>query len=210
MASNPKWCLASAEWRVRFGDWIRNPSPEALLNANIFFDFRPLWGEAQLARDLRAWLSEMTREDQRFLRMMAENALQSQPPLGFFGDFQTSGEEETRGTIDLKAQGTRVITDAARIVALAAGADVQNTAARLRHAAQAQRVSADEVEAIVEAFYFILLLRLRRQHLENGAGADGNRINPRTLNELDQRILKEAFRQGRKMQKRLALDYQLR
>jgi CBS domain-containing protein len=142
--------------------------------------------------------------------MMAENALQSQPPLGFFGDFQTSGEEETRGTIDLKAQGTRVITDAARIVALAAGADVQNTAARLRHAAQAQRVSADEVEAIVEAFYFILLLRLRRQHLENGAGADGNRINPRTLNELDQRILKEAFRQGRKMQKRLALDYQLR
>jgi CBS domain-containing protein len=30
------------------------------------------------------------------------------------------------------------------------------------------------------------------------------------LNELDQRILKEAFRQARKLQKRLALDYQLR
>jgi CBS domain-containing protein len=51
MASNPKWCLAAAEWRVRFGDWIRNPDPDALLNANIFFDFRPLWGEAKLARD---------------------------------------------------------------------------------------------------------------------------------------------------------------
>jgi CBS domain-containing protein len=209
MASNPKWCLAAAEWRVRFGDWIRNPSPEALLNANIFFDFRPLWGEVELAHDLRAWLSEMTREDQRFLRMMAANALQSQPPLGFFGDFQTSGEEGTRGTIDLKAQGTRVFTDAARIFALATGTDAQNTAARLRHAGQAQNVAADEIEAIVEAFYFILLLRLRRQHLENGAGTGGNRINPRTLNELDQRILKEAFRQGRKLQKRLSLDYQL-
>jgi CBS domain-containing protein len=210
MASNPKWCLSATEWRVQFGDWIRNPVPEALLNANIFFDFRALWGEAQLARDLRAWLGDMTREDQRFLRMMAENALQSQPPLGFFGDFQTSGEEGTRGTIDLKAQGTRVFTDAARIVALAAGVDAQNTAARLRHAAAAEHVPGDEVEAIVEAFYFILLLRLRHQHLEGAAGADGNRIDPRALNELDQRILKEAFRQARKLQRRLALDYQLR
>jgi CBS domain-containing protein len=210
MASNPKWCLSSAEWRIQFGDWIRNPVPQALLNANIFFDFRALWGEAQLARDLRAWLGAMTREDQRFLRMMAQNALQSEPPLGFFGDFQTSGGDGARGTIDLKAQGTRVFTDAARIVALAAGVDVQNTAARLRHAASAQRVPADEIEAIVEAFYFILLLRLRRQHLDERAGADGNRIDPRTLNELDQRILKEAFRQARKLQKRLALDYQLR
>jgi CBS domain-containing protein len=30
MAGNPKWCLAAAEWRMRFGDWIRNPHPDAL------------------------------------------------------------------------------------------------------------------------------------------------------------------------------------
>jgi CBS domain-containing protein len=210
MASNPKWCLSAAEWRARFGDWIRNPAPEALLNASIFFDFRALWGEGRLARELREWLNGLTREDQRFLRMMAENALQSQPPLGFFGDIQTSGEGEARGTVDLKAQGTRVFTDAARIYALATGAEAQNTAARLRHAAHAAKGAADEVEAMVEAFYFILMLRLRHQHLESKDGAGGNRINPRALNELDQRILKEAFRQGRKLQKRLALDYQLR
>ena len=89
MARNPSWCLAAAEWRMRFGEWIRNPHPEALLNANIFFDFRPLWGEAALASDLRAWLERATRDDQRFLRMMAQNALESRPPLGFFGDVQT-------------------------------------------------------------------------------------------------------------------------
>jgi CBS domain-containing protein len=210
MASNPKWCLSAAEWRARFGDWIRNPVPDALLNANIFFDFRGLWGEGRLAHELRHWLDGMAREDQRFLRIMAENALQSQPPLGFFGDFQTSGAGEARGTIDLKAQGTRVFTDAARIYALATGSEAQNTAARLRHGAHQVKGGADEVEALVEAFYFILMLRLRHQHLEAEDGAGGNRINPRALNELDQRILKEAFRQGRKLQKRLALDYQLR
>lgn len=209
MAGNPKWCLSAAEWRARFADWIRNPVPEALLNANIFFDFRALWGEGRLARELRQWLNAMTREDQRFLRMMAENALQSQPPLGFFGEIQTSGAGAERGTIDLKAQGTRVFTDAARIYALASGVEAQNTAERLRRSAQGAGVH-DEVEAIVEAFYFILMLRLRHQHLESKDGTGGNRINPRALNELDQRILKEALRQGRKLQKRLALDYQLR
>ena len=209
MAGNPKWCLAAAEWRMRFGEWIRNPHPEALLNANIFFDFRPLWGETALADDLRAWLSSVTRDDQRFLRMMAQNALESRPPLGFFGDVQTSGEGNEAKTIDLKAQGTRIFTDAGRIFALATGADVQNTAARLRHAGTLRRVPAEETEAVVEAFYFLVLLRLRHEHLESPTGPRRPRIDPRTLNDLDRRILKEALRLAAKVQQRLALDFRL-
>jgi len=209
MARNPKWCLAAAEWRVRFGEWIRNPHPEALLNANIFFDFRPLWGESALADDLRAWLSAMTRDDQRFLRMMAQNALESRPPLGFFGGVQTSGEGAEAGTLDLKVQGTRIFTDAARIFALATGAEVQNTGARLRHAGSVRRVPAEETEAVVEAFYFLVLLRLRHEHLDSPAGPRKPRIDPRALNELDRRILKEALRLATKVQQRLALDFQL-
>jgi CBS domain-containing protein len=209
MARNPRWCLAAAEWRMRFGEWIRNPHPEALLNANIFFDFRPLWGEAALAVDLRGWLSAVTHDDQRFLRMMAQNALESRPPLGFFGDVRTSGEGVEAGTIDLKAQGTRIFTDAGRIFALATGADVQNTAARLRHAGAVRRVAAEETEAVVDAFYFLVLLRLRHEHLDSPDGPRKPRIDPRTLNELDRRILKEALRLATKVQQRLALDFQL-
>ena len=209
MARNPKWCLAATEWRARFGEWIRNPHPAALLNANIFFDFRPLWGEAVLADELRAWLGAATRDDQRFLRMMAQNALESRPPLGFFGGVQTSGEGADEGTIDLKAQGTRIFTDAGRIFALATGADVQNTAARLRHFGAVRRIAAEETEAVVEAFYFLLLLRLRNEHLESPDGPRGHRIDPRSLNDLDRRILKEALRLGARVQQRLALDFQL-
>jgi CBS domain-containing protein len=36
-----------------------------------------------------------------------------------------------------------------------------------------------------------------------------NHIDPDTLNELDHRILKEAFRQARKLQAKLSLEYQL-
>jgi CBS domain-containing protein len=210
MARNPKWCLAAAEWRERFGDWVRNPDPQALLNANIFFDFRPLWGEVALAHGLHDWLSDITRGDQRFLRMMAENALLSQPPLGFFGDFLKSGEGAERGTIDLKIQGTRVFSDAARVFALAAGTTAQNTAARLRHAGAVRHVPQEETEAVIGAFYFLVMLRLQHQHLAPAGQTTGNRIDPHALNELDRQILKEALRQARKVQKRLALDYQLR
>ncbi len=209
MARNPKWCLSAAEWRVRFGEWIRNPHPEALLNANIFFDFRALWGEGELADDLRAWLSAVAADAQGFLRMMARNALESRPPLGFFGGVQTSGEGAETGTIDLKTQATRIFTDAARIFALAAGADEQNTGARLRHAGAMRKVPTEETEAIVDAFYFLLLLRLRHEHLDSPGGPRGHRIDPRTLNELERRILKEALRLATKVQQRLALDFQL-
>jgi CBS domain-containing protein len=212
MASNPQWCLSAAEWRECFGRWIRAPLPDALLNATIFFDFRGLWGETVLARHLREWLRETTREDERFLRMMAANAMQTEPPLGFFGDIVTSSEKGAkRGTVDLKAQGSRVITDAARVFALATGVESQNTAERIRCAGEILRVRPEESEALIDAFYFLLLLRLQHQHDRDAEGGtlEANRIHPRDLNELDLRILKESFRQARKAQRRLALDYKL-
>jgi CBS domain-containing protein len=42
-----------------------------------------------------------------------------------------------------------------------------------------------------------------------GAQAGTNRIDPEDLNDLDRHVLKEAFRQARRLQNRLALDYRL-
>ena len=57
------------------------------------------------------------------------------------------------------------------------------------------------MEGWAEAFLFIQMLRLRDQYekLQAQRVAD-NRIDPDDLNDLDRRILKEAFRQGRKLQ----------
>jgi CBS domain-containing protein len=67
-----------------------------------------------------------------------------------------------------------------------------------------------EVEAWLSSFFFIQMLRLRGQHEESEAGrVMDNRIDPDQLNDLDRRILKEAFRQARKVQGRMALDYQV-
>jgi len=207
MAGNPQWCLSLAEWQGKFDDWIRNPLPQALLHSSIFFDFRALWGDAPLAERLRGWLIPRVKDNQRFLRAMAQSALQSRPALGVFRQITVTRGGDASASVDLKAHGTRPFVDAARIYALAAGLERTNTSARLRLSGDRLGMPREEVESMVAAFHFVLLFRMRHQQL--APGKDPNRIDPESLNDIDRRILKEAFRQARTLQSRLSLDFQL-
>jgi CBS domain-containing protein len=184
MARNPRWCLSARDWHGQFDRWIRNYTPEALLNASIFFDFRPLAGDARLAGALREHILAQTRANPSFCRAMAQTALAACPPLGLLSDF--SSEE-----LDLKLLGARPFVDAARVLALAAGSPETGTAARLRAAGE---------RTAVEAFFYVQTLRVRRE---------SNRVRVAELNDIDRRILKAAFRQAMLLQSRLRLEYQL-
>jgi CBS domain-containing protein len=210
MAVSPNCCLSGEEWHERFERWIRNPAEEQLLNAVIFFDFRPLYGAEGLADGLRARLLEMAPARPAFLRQLAQHALEVRPPLGLFSDFDTEDAPGAPGTIDLKLAGARLFVDAARVLGLAAAVPHTNTAQRLRQAGARLGMPEDEIASATEAFYFIQTLRLRAQLLDGQRGKGSpNRVDPRRLNEVDRRILKESFRQAQKLQSRLALDYQL-
>lgn len=209
MASNPAWCLTLEEWMAQFSDWIRVPVPEALLNACIFFDFRPLYGDVLLAEKLRHYLLDMASQNPAFLRAMVSNALQVQPPLGKIRDFVSGLEESDSSALDLKKYGARLFVDAARIYALASGVECSNTLERLRTAGARRSMNTKEIDAYIEALNFIQLLRLRHQKLDDQPGKQGNNlIYPDSLNALERTILKEAFKQAKKLQQRLRLDYQ--
>jgi CBS domain-containing protein len=209
MASNPKWCLSLEEWKRAFSSWISGGTPESLLHASIFFDFRSLYGAQHLAEDLRGWLARVASDNSRFLHMMAANALNNKPPLGVVRDFVVG----KGNTLDLKLNGITPFVDAARIFGLAAGVTHTNTIQRLRLSAAKVNLHKSEVDAWIDALLFIQVLRLRHHDEESELGmsdtALDNRIDPERLNELDRRILKEAFRQARKLQARLALEYHL-
>ena len=201
MASNPAWCLSLEEWRAVFLNWIANGTPEALLHATIFFDFRALHGAHALADELRQWLARVAGDQPRFLHQMAENALRNRPPLGVVRDFVVGKEH----TLDLKLNGITPFVDAARIFSLATGVSHTSTIERLRRSAASLHVSVNEAEGWINAFLYIQMLRLRHHH----AAEMDNLIDPDSLNELDRRILKEAFRQARKVQAKLVQIYQL-
>lgn len=208
MASNPELCLSLDEWQSRFKGWLAAGNPQALLNASIYFDFRPLYGAESLATQLRQWLLDHVPAAALFQRLMAEIALQTAPPLALFRDFSFDGNADYPHTLDLKGGGARLFVDAARILALAAGIVETGTAQRLRALAEAGKLAGEDVAALVEGFFLIQQLRLRVQQ-ENSAAGAANRVDPDALNELDRHVLKEAFRQARKLQERLRLEYRL-
>lgn len=210
MAGNPECCLSLDEWKSRFSHWINHGAPEHLLKASIFFDFRTLAGDAAPVAELRQWVGEQAAGNPRFLRQMAENTLRIEPPLGLVRDFVLESGGEHDRELDLKVRGITPFVDGARLLALAHRCDATNTYARLRAVAQTGKLSETEAEAWCDALSFIQLLRMRgHQRQERRGVALDNFINPDALNELDRRILKEAFRQARKLQTRLRLDYQI-
>lgn len=209
MAGNPEWCLSLNEWRGKFSNWLHAAHPQALLNATIFFDLRPLYGADHLADELKDWLLSRTVGATMFLRFMAENAIRVEPPLGLIREFVFDKNEQFPHTIDLKAYGSRLFVDAARIFALSQGVAHTGTAERLREVAERMNYSSDDISAILDGFYYIQLQRLRHQHDESAAGESANRIDPDRLNELGRHILKEAFKQARKLQQRLRWEYRL-
>ena len=127
MAGNPQWCLSTREWRMAFSGWLETPQPEALLNASIFFDLRPLYGQESLANDLRGWLLAKTPLYPIFLRAMVENTMNWESPLNWWKGFRYDGDKAFPHTIDLKKHGSRPFVDAARIYALATQIPDTNT-----------------------------------------------------------------------------------
>lgn len=208
MAGNPDWCLSADEWRGRFSDWLRMPDPEALLLGTIFFDFRPLYGDFEPVDHLRAWLATAAPQHQRFFRALAEQTLAVSPPLGWAGQFSYDRNRDFPHSIDLKLQGARFFTDAARLWSLQIGDWSTSTADRLRATDYSQDRLTEETTAEIEAFHLIQRFRINQQ-LQTSERDAANRVDPSDLNELHRLMLKEAFRQAKKLQIRLRQQFGL-
>lgn len=206
MASNPQWCLSNDEWRHRFSAWINSPDPTAIMHSTIFFDFRALDGTLELAADLRHWLNQMVAQHPVFLRFLTQNAISRKPPLGMFRDFVTGQDN----TLDLKTQAAVLFVDAARVLALQTGCNHTGTVQRLKEAGPGAGLRQEQADAYAESFLYIQLLRMQLHHqAASGNRPYTNQINPATLNALDNRILREAFRLAKSLQSMLAVKYAL-
>ena len=208
MASNPACCLSPAEWSARFEHWIEHGAPEDLLKASIYFDLRALAGRHALAQPLRDRVTLGAARAPRFIKQMAENALRHRAPLDWRGAIHTS-DVAGRQVFDLKAQGTAVFVDLARLYALAHGVAQTGTRPRFEAVAAFLGVPAHESESWCSAFEFLQQLRLQVQ-LRAGAAAAGhnpNLIEPAALNDIDRRMLKECLRMLRRLRQRVEMDY---
>lgn len=209
MAGNPELCLRQRDWLARFTRWMEQGAPEDLLKASIYFDLRPLAGDAALAEPLRALITQRARELARFRKQLADNALRMRPALNWRGAIDATREGDA-AWVDLKMGGTAIFVDAARLFALAQGVAATGTRERLLSSAATMKVREAEARGWVDAFEWLQMLRLRRQvgdGMEGQPAEQPNRVDLHTLGAIDERLLKEALRMARSLQQRIELDY---
>lgn len=198
MASNPKWCQPLRTWKSYFDSWIERPDGEALLRASIFFDFRPVVGDASLAYDLRQHLSKATANNTKFISFMALGATQSPPPLSFFRNFIVEKSGGHKNRFDIKARAMLPLIDAARVLAYQLDLhEAYSTVERFEQAAAKEPNIAGLCKAA--AMGYEVLLRIRALHgFKNNDS--GRYVEPDELNKLQRQIVRSIFKTISKVQ----------
>ena len=209
MASNPKWRLTRRQWQAQFSDWIEHPTPQSLLNSNIFFDLDGVYGETQWADELVSFIAQRAHYHTRFLAYLARNALHRTPPLGFFKGFVMEQDGKHQPTINLKRRGTAPLSDLIRVHALAIGSTARNSFERLDDIREHSLLPEGNAQDLRDALEYIALVRIQHQaaDIERGDTPDNN-IEPELLSSFEQRNLKEAFQVVDRAQGFLRYRYQ--
>lgn len=210
MATNPRWRQTVASWRQTFRGWMNEPEPTAIMEAQIFFDMRPVTGDVALYASLSADILTLAPRSARFVAHLAASAVQRTPPIGFFRNFVLERDGEHRNTLDLKHGGIAAAVQLARLYCLTHGLAPVNTQARLTAARNAGAISTESYENLSDAYEFICYQRVRHQgrQIRDGAVPD-NFVDPDELSDLDKKHLRDAFAVVRTMQGALSTTYQL-
>jgi CBS domain-containing protein len=187
MATNRLWRGSESEWRRRFGAWIEEPEPVALLGALIAFDLRAAAGSAELVDSLRAWLLQRTPRARMLLTHMARELGKRRVAIGPLGRFRLEA-----GALDVKRDAIGIAVDGARLLALDLGIAETSTLGRLERAARLGAVPPTDAAEVSEAYEGVQEIRLRRQIAQTEAGKrPDNLIVPAELSRAGRAALRE-------------------
>ena len=190
------------DWRRAIEGWLSRPSDNRVLIAtSILLDGRIVYGSKAL--DVKPLLFETGNRSQ-LERWMLRLALAAKPPTGFRQDIVVEDSGEQKGTFDIKTGGLLPIVDLARYAALKAHVRATPTLERLRAAAEQGVLGATEARVLEEAFGLFSALRLDHQagQIERGQAPD-SRLDPKQLDPLTRRYLRDAFREVAAVQRSL-------
>ncbi len=122
MAGEPAMRRTLEGWRRVLPEWMDGADDVRLLWVGALSDARAVAGDGALGAEMKRVLVEALRERPAFLRVLAREALVPEVPLRRFPSRRLRGTDTERGpSLNLKRQGTQMIVDAARLLALETG-----------------------------------------------------------------------------------------
>lgn len=195
MAINPLWRKTVTQWERQVDLWIGKASGMVLRLADIFFDFKHVYGDGSLTRRLRDHITVAAARP-FFLREMFMLDAEHEVALGPFNRLLVDHEKgPNRGKLDLKLTGTLPLVGAARLGALANQIPEISTMERINALNAKGVLSEDDQDYLAGAFSHITNLVLRQQIRDFAAGGEvGNHVALGDITKRERDMLIDAFR----------------
>lgn len=196
MASNPVWVKSLSRWKTDIAAWMKEPSPQAVMEAGIFMDFKMVCGNPSLSEELQRFVDHKIKHEAVFFYHSAQEALRFKA-----GDLSDP--------IDLK-KVIFPITNFARLFALRNQIHERNTFSRLSLLQEAGVFPESFIQKVSEGYDFLMMLRYRSQlrQIGNNKKPD-NKLEIKSLSPLEQSQLKKVLPLVSDIQNRLKQDFNL-
>lgn len=201
MVSNPDWRGKLSEWNKKVSSWINVPEPQRVRYSSIFFDLSPLCGDASLLNSLKEHILNCIKENPIFLFHMMELDFKHKVPLGLLNRFITSDEDEHKGKLSVKENGSIFIVDCTRMYMLENKLYANTTLERIDLLVEKGVFNSATAEQIKAAFEYFTYIRLKNEiELIEKGKRPTHYLDPYVLPKNEQDLLKEAFKVADKLQ----------
>lgn len=207
MAGNARWNQPLDTWKKYFAGWITEANPQNIVDISVFFDYRTVYGDDSLTRDLRNTVNMLLDHHPSFFNFMAMANLTYKIPLTLFGRLQTETSGDTAGTVNLK-NASRVLVSIIRLYSMKHRLEETNTLARISHLYHLNVFPHDLSTDLTNAFEYLLSVQFRYQasSLDNRI-LPGNNISLSILSSIEIHALKAIFSVISGFQNRLKQDF---
>ncbi|MFD1163129.1 MULTISPECIES: DUF294 nucleotidyltransferase-like domain-containing protein [Hwangdonia] len=208
MASNSAWCKSISEWKSQFKEWILTPGEEAVLLSSIFFDYSMVYGSQNLTDEITDTIYEALEESNLFYKLLAQDAVKSPSPLGFFKQFLVEKNGEQKDMFNIKNRGLMPLVDAARLLVLTKHIKgINNTFERYEKLAEIEPANKELYESCSYAFKALTKFKTKQGLQHNNSGKF---IDLETLSKEEKLKLKRCFKPIDEIQKTLILRFDLK
>lgn len=205
MAVNPLWRKTLPQWAEQISLWITRSNFVALRFADILLDFRVVWGDEGMGRELRRIIVQLNRDDPLMLQQMTRQIAVSKVALDFFGNISPE-KDDGRGLrrVNAKHAGIIPLVETIRVLALREGLAETSTLARIGALQAHGRLSDTEGADLTAAYHTLADILLRKEIAAYRAGQPINYdLYPDTLTERERILLLEALRAVRRLRRRV-------
>ena len=190
MAREPKWRKSLDEWKDEVHSWVYSVENQTVMYCDIFFDFQPVWGDRELAEELRAYAVDKAAQSGFFMQYLAQHVAKMEVATGLFGGFITK-----QGRLNAKKFALLPLVSAARFRAIRAHVMATGTDERYGALKEQGLLHEDDWRDLLEIREISFRMMLEQQLADLAAGiAPSARIDPKRFPKRMRERLRWAFR----------------